>query len=326
MRAKVETAQAPKSSKSRATDSDEVVVRDVSPAAASPRSAKKKTGGKKSARKKSGTLKKSVPMAARMDRHDLYQKSVQGVEAEIDFIEETFQSLRGRKPTLIREDFCGTANSSCEFVKRRRTNHAIGVDLDQPTLDWGYENNVMSLPPSARDRVRLVNADVREVSKERVDAVLAMNFSYYIFMQRSMMIEYFRSVRESLAEGGLFFMDAYGGYEAYKECREKRKIDKNFTYIWEQAKYSPITGIMDCFIHFHFSDGSKMNRAFSYTWRLWTIPEIREMLAEAGFARSTVYWEGEDEDEDSDEGNGIFEPDEEGTADPSWVCYIVAEK
>lgn len=328
MRAKVETTQAPRSGTSKAANSDEIVVRDVRPNASAARSAKKKPGtktpGKKTGGKKSGTLKKSVPMAVRMDRHDLYQKSVQGVEAEIDFVEETFQSLRGRKPTLIREDFCGTANSSCEFVKRRRTNHAIGVDLDQPTLDWGYENNVMALPPSARDRVRLVNADVRKVSDERVDAVLAMNFSYFIFMERRTMIEYFRSVRDSLAEGGLMFMDAYGGYEAYKECREKRKIDKNFTYIWEQAKYSPITGIMDCFIHFHFSDGSKMNRAFSYTWRLWTIPEIREMLAEAGFARSTVYWEGAEED--SDEGNGIFEPDEVGTADPSWVCYIVAEK
>lgn len=299
-----------------------VVTRAVEPNQQS--GAKSRQGAKKSPAKKSGALKKATPMAARMDRHDCYQKAVQGVEAEIDFVEETFQTLRGRKPTLIREDFCGTANSSCEFVKRRRTNHAIGVDLDQPTLDWGLEHNISKLPASAQSRIKLVNDDVRRVSDEPVDAVLAMNFSYNVFMDRETMIGYYRSVRESLADGGLFILDAYGGYEAYKECREKRKINKDFTYIWEQSKYSPITGIMECHIHFHFADGSKMNRAFSYRWRLWTLPEVREMLIEAGFSRATVYWEGEEED--SDEGNGIFEPDEEGTADPSWVCYIVAEK
>lgn len=315
---------------SPADNNDQLVVRTVEPTnnghASGTTKASATVSKKKSstAKKKTGALKKATPMAARMDRHDLYQKAVQGVEAEIDFVEETFQTLRGRKPSLIREDFCGTANSSCEFVRRRRTNHAIGVDLDLPTLEWGRRHNIDSLPPAARERVRLVHDDVRRISSEPVDAVLAMNFSYYIFMDRATMIDYYRTVRQSLADGGLFIMDAYGGYESYKECKEKRKVNKDFTYIWEQARYSPITGIMDCFIHFHFSDGSKMNRAFSYTWRLWTLPEIREMLSEAGFTRSTVYWEGAEED--SDEGNGVFEPDEEGTADPSWVCYIVAEK
>jgi hypothetical protein len=78
-----------------------------------------------------------------------------------------------------------------------------------------------------------------------------------------------------------------------------------------------------CHIHFKFPDGSKIKKAFTYEWRLWTAPELRELLLEAGFSKATVYWEGEDED---GEGNGEFTPDEKGVADYAWIAYVVAEK
>ena len=80
---------------------------------------------------------------------------------------------------------------------------------------------------------------------------------------------------------------------------------------------------MQCYIHFKFKDGSKLKRAFSYAWRLWTAPEIRDLLLEAGFATVTVYWEGEDED---GEGDGVFTPNDTGEADLAWIAYIVGEK
>ena len=273
--------------------------------------------------KKGSRGKAKVPMAVAADRHVCYQMSVQAVDAEIDFIDDTFKDLRGRRPEVIREDFCGTANSSCEFVSRRRGNRAYGVDLDGPTLDWGREHNIDKLPASARKRVTLLKENVLTVRTEPVDAVLAMNFSYYTFQKREQLLAYFKNVHRSLADGGIFFLDCYGGSEAHSECREKRKINKDFNYIWEQAHFSPITGEMTCFIHFHFSDGSKMNKAFEYVWRLWTLPEIREVLEEAGFTASTVYWEGTEED--TNEGNGEFEPNEVGDADPAWIAYVVAE-
>jgi hypothetical protein len=81
---------------------------------------------------------------------------------------------------------------------------------------------------------------------------------------------------------------------------------------------------MQCRIHFVFPDGSKMKDAFRYEWRLWSIPEIRELLVEAGFSKTVVYWEGTDED--SDEGDGDFQPTEIGDADAGWIAYISAEK
>jgi hypothetical protein len=80
---------------------------------------------------------------------------------------------------------------------------------------------------------------------------------------------------------------------------------------------------MRCHIHFKFPDGSKIKKAFTYEWRIWSLPEIRELLLEAGFKSARIYWEGEDED---GEGNGEFTETETGDADLAWVSYIVAEK
>ena len=266
----------------------------------------------------------AIPMAARADRHVLYQESVQAVDAEIDFISDTYNSLRGRSPSVIREDFCGTANSACEFVRRRATNRAIGVDLDQPTLDWGRAHNLAKLRPEARRRVTLLRDNVLSVRCEPVDAVLAMNFSYYCFTDRATMRRYFEHVRESLAPGGLFFLDAYGGYDAFRVLKEPRKLPGGVTYIWDQADYDPISGVAECHIDFKFRDGSHMKKAFSYRWRVWTLPEIREILNDAGFSSTKVYWEGWDES--GTEGNGEFKPVKRGDPDPGWVVYIVAEK
>ncbi len=264
---------------------------------------------------------RKASMADRADIYALYQDAVQCVEAEIDFVDETFTHLRGRKAKLLREDFCGTANTACEWVRRRAGNRAIAVDLDSDVLEWGRTHNVASLG-AASDRITLVQSDVLRVRTEPVDAVLAHNFSYWLLKERRLMRRYFRRVRESLKPGGLFFLDGYGGPDAHREGRWRTK-NKGFTYIWEQAVFNPINHDMLCHMHFKFPDGSRIRRAFSYSWRLWSLPEIRELLSNAGFSRSTVYWQGTDEE--TGEGDGVFEPTEQGVADDEWIVYMVAE-
>ncbi len=269
---------------------------------------------------KSATSKKT--MADKADINVLYEQSVQCVESEIDFVDETFQKLRGRKAELLREDFCGTANTSCEWIRRRKTNKAIAVDLNEEVLEWGRQHKVGKLTEEQAKRVTLVNDNVMTVKTDKVDTALAMNFSYWIFEDRPTMIKYFKRIYNTLVDDGILFLDAFGGYEAYQEMKERTEYDK-FTYVWDQESYDPVTGHCVCRIHFKFKDGSKINKAFSYEWRLWSLPELTEMLTEAGF-KATVYWEGTDED--TDEGNGIFVPATEGEADAGWIAYIVAEK
>ncbi len=262
-------------------------------------------------------------MADQADRHHLYQQSVQDTESEIDFVEETWRELRDRPAELLREDFCGTANTACEWVRRDAQHFAIAIDWDPEVLEWGRLNNLEQLDDDQFNRITLLQEDVLGIQTEPADIILAMNFSYFLFVERWDLREYFCSVYDSLVDDGIFFLDAYGGYDAPKEIKEERECD-GFTYIWDQASFNPINSHMNCHIHFEFPDKSRMDKAFSYYWRLWTLPEIRELLAEAGFRNITVYWEGTDQE--SNEGNGIFKPAETGEADPGWICYIVAEK
>jgi len=262
-------------------------------------------------------------MANQADRHHLYQESVQDTESEIDFVTETWAELRDRPAELLREDFCGTANTACEWVRRDPGHYAIGVDLDGEVLEWGQVNNLTQLDSEQRGRIQLLEENVLDTAPDLADIVLAMNFSYYLFQTRSELLDYFCSVHAGLVDDGILFLDAYGGYDAPREIEEERECE-GFTYVWEQAAFNPIDASMTCHIHFAFPDGSKMRKAFSYYWRLWSLPEIQELLEAAGFSEITVYWEGTDEK--SNEGNGIYEPATVGDADPGWVCYIVAQR
>jgi SAM-dependent methyltransferase len=266
---------------------------------------------------------RSLPSRAETaDRHALYEKSVQATDFEYEFVDTNFTRIRGREAHLLREDFCGTARMCCEWVSHRDANRAIGVDLDTEVLTWGREHNLAELKPEQRVRITLLEDNVLTVKTDPVDVIMAMNFSWQIFMDRDSLRGYFEKVREALAEDGIFFLDIFGGYESQKELKEKTK-HKGFTYVWEQANYDPITGKIVCHIHFTFNDGSKIKEAFTYEWRLWSLPEVQELLNDAGFSNVTVYWQGEDEDGDA---NGEFEPATKGEADPAWVCMISAEK
>ena len=275
----------------------------------SPKSAKSRKSGKP---RKADTA----------DRHLLYEQSVQATEFEYEFIDSNFRRLRGRDATRLREDFCGTAQMCCEWVRARAENQAIGVDFDPEVLNWSREHHIAALDPEQRDRVELLQEDVQEVSTDAVDIIVAMNFSWQIFEQRDTLRNYFASVREALVDDGVFFMDIFGGYDACRELEEKTR-HKGFTYVWDQASFDPVTSHMVCHIHFHFNDGSKIKKAFTYEWRLWTIPEVKEVLLEAGFSNVTIYWQGWDED---DEPDGEFLPASHGEADPGWICMISAEK
>jgi SAM-dependent methyltransferase len=263
-----------------------------------------------------------TPMAEQYELHDLYEEAVQAVDAEVEFLEQTFRELRGRDAVSFREDFCGTASAACEWVRAGAGRYAIGVDNDADVLDWGRKHRVTRLTEENRARVRLIESDVRTVSTEPVDIIGAFNFSYWMFETRDGLRTYFERCREALANDGVLFLDAFGGPDSIEVQREKTKFDY-FTYIWDQAEFHPVTNHMVCHIHFKFPDGSKIKKAFTYEWRMWTLPEIRELLLEAGFSTARIYWEGEDED---GEGNGEFTETDRGDADLAWVCYIVAEK
>jgi hypothetical protein len=102
----------------------------------------------------------------------------------------------------------------------------------------------------------------------------------------------------------------------------ERTRHSGFTYLWEQDQYDPIGNFARFHIHFKFHDRGGIRKAFTYEWRLWTIPEIRELLIEAGFRHVDIYWEGIDRR--SGYGNSIFRKCTRATNSPGWIAFFVA--
>jgi len=260
--------------------------------------------------------------AATADRHFLYQEAVQDTAPEIRFVTHTFKRLTGRRAESLREDFCGTALFSTDWVKSCRSGRrtAIGVDIDPEVLAWGLRHNVAPLGKRAR-LVRLLQQDAREAVPGAYDVVAALNFSYWIFKTRDAMRGYFAKARQGLKSDGMLVLDSYGGWEASQPVRERRYIGHGVTYVWDQDQVDPITGSVTNHIHFEFRDGTKLQNAFTYDWRLWTLPELQELLGEAGYSRVQVYWDVAEDDDDMD-----YRPCLQGENHPGWLAYIVASR
>jgi hypothetical protein len=304
--------------------------------AAKKGAAKKKASGSAASTAKSGAATKgagtkksgrgaSKPKytAKTADRHELYQLSVQSPDADVDFLVKTYRKLRGVKPTHMREDFCGTGYLMAEWLRRSDANTTEGYDIDPDPVDWGKARNFEGIE-NPFERAHFHLEDVREPSRVAPQVRTAPNFSWMIFTDRPTLLSYFKAVHADLAEDGLFIFDIYGGFEAFEEMEEKRRIPAGFTYVWDQVSYHPATGDYHCRIHFRFKDGTKLKSAFDYRWRLWNLPEVVDIAREAGFSAVDSYWEGTDEDGES--GNGEFKKHAKGENCPAWVTYVVAQK
>lgn len=272
---------------------------------------------------RAGRTRQRLSLAERADKYDLYLRAVQDPEGDAARLRRMFVRRYGREPRSLCEDFCGIGALACAFVRAHAANRAYGVDLDPEPLAWGREHELGRLRADQARRVTLLRADVRQARHPRVDLIAAFNFSFYLFKERSDLLRYFRAARARLRSEGLFVLDAYGGPES-QERRAERRPCEGFTYVWDQVAFDPISHDATCYIHFRFSDGSRIEQAFRYDWRLWTLPELRELLEEAGFASVEVYWEGTDRR--SGEPNGTFRPCRRATDDPAWVAYLVASR
>ncbi|MBK6942274.1 MAG: class I SAM-dependent methyltransferase [Planctomycetes bacterium] len=280
-------------------------------------------------------MSKRTPMSRpRVDKYSLYEAAVQCVDADLDFCERVYARANGAPLRILREDFCATAAISCAFAARDASHLAIGVDLDARVLEQATRRNLSPLDAKTRSRVRLLHANVLEVTQPQVECVAALNFSYWVFKRRADLVAYFKTACRSLRPGGLLVLDAFGGTDASKASTDRRAIAATtvhdgtrvprFTYVWRQAHFDAVSHDFLCHIDFELRDGRTFKRAFTYDWRLWTLAELRDALADAGFAESAVYTDGWDEDEK--EGDGIYRKRVRVENDGVWIAYVVARK
>lgn len=263
-------------------------------------------------------------------KYELYEQTVQNVEADIDFIESEYKKLKSRDARTLREDFGGTGALACKWVARHPENLAWAVDLDPEPIQYGLKRHYALLDDEQQKRMKYIEANVLDDMEFKTDIVIAFNFSYFIFKKRNQLLSYFKKVREGLNDDGVFFIDLFGGTECRQELEEETEFD-NHTYYWDCDKYNAITDEATYYIHFKDNrTDEKFEKVFHYDWRMWSMAELQDILWDAGFSEVLTYWEEDEEDDDDDDdsttGSGLFYQSREEDNCESWVTYIVAKK
>jgi hypothetical protein len=232
------------------------------------------------------------------DKHDLYELCVQSPKDLVPLV----CAIHGNEPKILGEDFAGTSALSHLWVEKNTA--AIAVDLDADALAFRGEH----------PQITKHCCDVREISDE-CDVIFVGNFSIGYLHTRTELVEYLKHTRQRLeASNGVFICDTYGGETAYTLGGVHRAHPmpggKLCRYTWEQHEADPTTGMVTNLIHFRIERAGVIEDeifdAFVYEWRLWSIPELRDAMADAGFTQSQVY--AKLADAVDEEGNAYITP------------------
>jgi len=264
------------------------------------------------------------PHARPLDPYALYELCVTEPERVVRFIE----AVHGGDPRVLREDFSGTGALARAWAASSASRSAIAVDSDGAPLA-----RLQGAP-----RVRCIRARA-EACRRKADAVAATNFPLGYFHDRAALVRYLRGVRASLSPGGVFVADMYGGADAFTPMMLKRTRrgpgGERVEYTWEQREADALTGLVLDTLSFRVwparrAAGARPTSprvrefpdAFIYRWRLWSIPELRDAVRDAGFTTFDVY----DELADAMDADGrvYVSPVSEGELDRNWVVYVVA--
>lgn len=224
------------------------------------------------------------------------------------------------RPLTLGEDFCGTAALSRAWCALSPGFRAVGIDIDTPTLARATRLS------AGTPNLTLLCADVLR-ARARADLIAVLNFSIGEIHDRAGLLKYLKRCRARLNPGGVFICDIYGGADCFEtglidqgiklpRDHPAGKGGDRILYSWEQRSADPLTARVVNAMHFEVRPGrpaaprrnSRSSRsastaaeqratpkplvlinAFVYHWRLWSIPELRDAMHEAGFRSTAVY-------------------------------------
>lgn len=252
-----------------------------------------------------------------MDTFDLYELCVTDGPRLARFL----RAVHGRDPKVLREDFSGTGALSRAWAQQGGKQRAVAVDRDRTVLQR-----------ASGARVRTVAEDVMRCGI-KADIIAATNFPIGYWHARHDLVAYLKHVRKCLNSKGVFICDTYGGRDAFTRLRLRRRVRSVggtvVEHTWEQREADPITAMVNDVLSFRTRTRTGRARsfpdAFVYRWRLWSIPELRDAMHDAGFSRSEVY--SRMGDAVDSEGNIYTSPVcEDELMDENYVVYIAARR
>ncbi|MBK7404599.1 MAG: hypothetical protein IPJ41_08175 [Phycisphaerales bacterium] len=254
-----------------------------------------------------------------LDKHDLYELCVQSPAQMLP----TLRAIHGGSPRVLGEDFAGTGALSSLWAESSPDARAVAIDLDGATLH--------RRPP--HPRITRIVGDVRAAApvEPACDILFVGNFSIGYLHAREL-VAYLRRLAR-LAPAGVFACETYGGESAFLTGEVERDHElpdgRTARYTWEQREANPLTGMVTDVLHFEVRRGRRVEQrlpeAFVYRWRLWSVPELRDAMAEAGFAATEVY--DRTPDATDEEGNAYALPvTGDGDVEDSFVVCVAGSK
>ena len=281
-----------------------------------------------------------------LDTLELYRWAVQDPETHAIVLRTMYEQLRpGGNPIVLREDFAGTSAESVAWVLLQPGGRAVAVDLDGPTLEWAQRRAVRLLGPLA-SRIAFVPGDVRSVEPPEVppaDIISVLNYSILYLREPGELQSYLRHAISGLAPGGILVLNLFGGAPALRPGTTRHQVTPfprlstespipAFEYLWEVRSFDHTSQRLDCRIHFVVPDPSapggthEVRDAFTYDWRLWSVPEMVAACVQAGFSSAQLWRHTCDPLKGA---AGVFlgpvEPDSLPITE-KWNAYIVARR
>lgn len=260
---------------------------------------------------------------------------------------EAIHGGRGeRAPVRLGEDFCGSGALSRRWVASQSARRATCCDLDGAAL--AKLKGIKGIRAVKRDVI--ANTPPLDKEAQRADVLFVGNFSIGYIFTRAALVRYLKRCRSRLQRSGVLVIDTYGGATSFVPGALKRKIKLGMVaagaskdqpsgeavvhYTWQQQLADPLTGMVTNALHFRVAvDGqvvADLPDAFVYHWRLWSVPELREAMAEVGLRKIKVFAQvptAKDE-----EGNVLMrpvsgadapEPGEDGELEPLDESFAV---
>lgn len=217
---------------------------------------------------------------------DLYEMCVQAPELEARFL----RSLHGANGTVLGEDFAGPAGVSRAWLTLNPAHSAVASDFDPLPLEHAQYRLKHTLP-GALPRFNTRTNDVLETG-DRVDIIASFNFAACELLTRDKLVTYFRHALFRLNANGVLALDTYTGPDAMVPGVSTQSVETHFglvEYQWRQVSADIATGRVVNAIDFTLPDARRFKDAFVYDWRLWTVPELRDAMREAGFRSTEVH-------------------------------------
>lgn len=239
-------------------------------------------------------------------------------------------AVHGGSPLVLGEDFCGGAGLARAWVRYLEGGRAVCVDADPEPLAHAQLRAREEVGSDVDLSFSWETIDVRACTTP-VDVIAAFNFAACELHEREDLLAWIRAAHARLQPSqGILALDVYGGPGSLVTGEGRMEIEDPedpaagvFTYCWLQQSINPLTARVRNRIDFILPDGSHLEGAFAYNWRLWTVAELRDVMMEAGFTSTEVYTNYGDA-MDGDGNLLVREADPEELADEEdWVAYVV---